>query len=68
MLSIRDCRDLLRYYRVVAPPTLRKLKEKTMSIFMSKICQSNLPCPCLARRQSKNFRMTRKQRLSFYLI
>jgi hypothetical protein len=68
MLSIKDCRDILRYYHISPQPNLRKLKEKTIELYQSRICKSNFPFPYFFRRQSKNFRMTRKQRLSFYLV
>ncbi len=68
MLSIRDCKDILKYYHISTPSNLRKLKEITIDLYQSKICKSNLPFVYLFRRQSKNFRMTRKQRLSFYMI
>ena len=68
MLSIKDCRDILKYYNISSPSTLHRLKEKTIQLYQSRICKSNLPFPHFFRRQSKNFRMTRKQRLSFYMI
>jgi len=57
MLSIRDCKDLLKYYHISEPPNLRKLKEITMDLYQSKIYKNSLPCFYLCRRQSKNFRM-----------
>lgn len=68
MLSIRDCKDILRYYKIPSQPSIRKLKEKTVALFQSRMCKSNLPFPYFFRRLSKNFRMTRKQRLTFYLV
>ena len=68
MLSINDCRDILNYYHIPHQSSLRKLKEKSISLFQSRICKSNLPFVYLFKRQSKNFRMTRKQRLTFYLV
>lgn len=68
MLSIKDCRDILKYYHVSYPSTLHELKEKTIVLYQSRICKSNLGFPIFFRRQSKNFRMTRKHRLSFYLV
>ena len=70
MLSIKDCRDILKYYHVSYPSNLHQLKEKTIELYQSRICKSNLSLsgPFFFRRQSKNFRMTRKNRLSFYLV
>ncbi len=68
MLSIKDCRDILKYYHISYPSNLHKLKEKTIELYQSRVFKSNLSFPCFFRRQSKNFRMTRKRRLSFYLI
>jgi len=68
MLSIKDCRNILKYYRVEYPSTLYQLKEKTIELYHTRMCKSNLPFPYLFKRQSKNFRMTRKQRSTFYLI
>jgi hypothetical protein len=68
MLSIKDCRDILKYYHVSSPSNLHQLKEKTMELYHTRMCKSNLPFLYFFRRQSKNFRMTRKQRLGLYLV
>ena len=68
MLSIKDCKDILHYYNIPHPSSLRKLKETSLLLFQSRLCKSNLPFFYLFKRQSKNFRMTRKQRLTFYLV
>ena len=75
MLSIRECKDIIKYFNIPTPSNLRKVKEKAFELYQSKICMNlkmnmnGLPLPFfLFRRQSKNFRMTRKQRLSFYLV
>ena len=68
MLSIKDCRDILHYYHIPPQSSLRKLKEKSILLFQSRLCKSNFPFIYLFKRQSKNFRMTRKQRLTFYLV
>ena len=70
MLSIRECKDILKYYHIPSPPNLRKVKEKALELYQSKICvnMNSLPYFFLFRRQSKNFRITRKQRLSFYMV
>jgi len=68
MLSIKDCRDILHYYHIPQQSSLRKLKEKSILLFQSRLCTSNLPFFYLFKRQSKNFRMTRKQKLTFYMV
>ena len=68
MLSIKDCRNILKYYHISYPSNLHQLKERTMELYQSRICKSNIPIPYFFRRQSKNFRMTRKQRLGLYVV
>lgn len=65
MLSIKDCRDILKYYHISYPSTLHRLKEKTIELYQSRICKSNVTFPYFFRRKSKNFRMTRKQHYPF---
>lgn len=68
MLSIKDCKDVLKYYKISPPSTLHKLKKKTIELYQSRICKSNVSFPFLFKRQTKNFRMTRKRKLYFYMI
>ena len=78
-LTINDCKNMLDYYNIDTPSSLKKLKCKAIELLINRMCQcysSTYQFNCLIykryynSRNNKNIQMTRKfkPKLLFHLI
>ena len=72
-LSIRDSKNILLYYHIKPQPSIKKIKEKAINIFINKICNYNkifkpIYSCILNSRNYKNQNISRKNRLFVQMV
>ncbi len=72
-LTIRDSKNILLYYHIKPQPSIKKIKEKAINIFINKICNYNkafkpIYTSILNSRNYKNINISRKKRLFFQMV
>ena len=72
-LTIRDSKNILLYYNIKPQPTIKKVKEKAINLFINKICNYNKKLKpiyscILNSRNYKNRNISRKNRLIFQMV
>lgn len=72
-LSIRDSKNILLYYHIKSQPSIKKIKEKAINLFLNKICNYNkiykpIYSCILNSRNYKNRNISRKNKLVFQMV
>ena len=72
-LTIRDSKNILLYYHIKGQPSIKKIKEKAINLFLNKICNYNkiykpIYSCILNSRNYKNRNISRKNKLVFQMV
>lgn len=72
-LTIRDSKNILLYYHIKPQPSIKKIKEKAINLFLNKICNYNklykpIYSCILNSRNYKNRNISRKNKLVFQMV
>ena len=72
-LTIQDSKNILLYYGIKPQPSIKKIREKAISLFINKICNYNklykpIYSSILNSRNYKNRNVSRKNRLVFQMV
>jgi hypothetical protein len=72
-LTLLDSKNILLYYHIKPQPSIKKIKEKAIKLFINKICNYNkifkpIYSCILNSRNYKNRNISRKNRLVFQMV